>query len=326
MSLFYASPSEDNTANVCGSTSSTSPAAYGLDTANSSLIMESNSASSHCHPTQSPTERMSIIRKRMRSGKHKYSVGKLQSESSDGVDATVRAFAQSLKVNEIFSHDANDRAAADNSDDNATNATNALHDREAMVTPPPAKRAAIEGAVDEQLRGGPGELSPPPTPGRNHDAARSYHISLDHPTFLPTGDRHRLEVPGLDHRSSTTTTTPSMPSLATGSPKVPSSLLDNYPQQTNASYRIRPNFASAWLQDLIDENTGGQAQEQEVDSAPIPGLPFAPPLFQQSRQVEHHVLRQHRQQEEEGSPKVAADMAVAPLPPTMGCFERANAA
>ena len=298
MSLFYASPSDDNSVDVYGS--STSPA-HGFDAAVSSALEDSST----CRPTESPTERMSIIRKRMRSGKHKYSVGNTKPESTDGVDATVRAFAQSLKVNEIFSHDHDDRTADDN-----TVTTNTVHDREAMTTPPPAKRTYR-----------PGELSPPPTPGRNHAVARSYHSSLDHPTFLPMGDRQNLEVPGLGHRPLTT-----MPSLAPGSPKVPSSLLDNYPQPANASYRIRPNFASAWLQDLINEKAGRQSQEPEADNSHIPGLPFAPPLFQQPRQIEHHVLRQHRHQEEEGSPKLAADMAVAPLPPTMGCFERANAA
>ena len=310
MSLFYASPSDDNTVDVCESP------AYGLETAVSSA-MEDSSRHNRRSP-HSPTERMSIIRKRMRSGKHKYSVGNTKPESTDGVDATVRAFAQSLKVNEIFSHDDDDRAA-----DDSTATKNIVHNREAMATPPPAKRAATEG-TDQHRRTSPhkpGELSPPPTPGRNHAAARSYHSSMDHPTFLPMGDRQRLEAPGLGHRPLTT-----MPSLVPGSPKVPSSLLDNYPQQANASYRIRPNFASAWLQDLINEKAGRQSQEQELRKEHIPGLPFAPPLFQQPRQIEHHVLRQNHQQEEEGSPKVAADMAVAPLPPTKGCFERANAA
>lgn len=309
MSLFYASPSEDNL-NVCESTSP----AYGLDTADSSVgFLEGNH-------TQSPTERIRIIRKRMRSGKHKYSVRK--PESTVGVDATARAFAQSLKVNEIFSHD-DDRAAAD--DNTAT--TNTVHDREAMATPPPAKRAAIEGMDQHFSTYKPGELSPLPTPGRNHAAARSYHSSLDNPPFLPMGDRQGLEVPCLGHRS---LTTDDMPSVTARSPKVPSSLLDNYPQQANASYmyRIRPNFASVWLRDLVNEKAERSKQDQEVGNANILGLPFAPPLFQQSRRIEHHVLPEHRQQEEEdGSPpKVAADMAVAPLPPTMGCFERANAA
>ena len=310
MSLFYASPSDDNSADVCGF--STSPA-QGFDTPVSSA-MEDSSRHNH-RPTESPTERMRIIRKRMRSGKHKYSVGNPKPESS-GVDATVRAFAQSLKVNEIFSHDDDDRTADDN-----TVTTSTVHDREAMSTPPPAKRTAIEGMDQHHGTYRPGDLSPPPTPGRNHAAARSYHSSLDHPTFLPMGDSQSLEVPGLSHRPLTT-----VPSLAPGSPKVPSSLLDNYPQPANVSYRIRPNFASAWLQDLISEKAGRQSQEPKGGNSHIPGLPFAPPLFQQPRQIEHRVLRQHRHQEEEGSPKVAADMAVAPLPPTMGCFERANAA
>lgn len=242
MSLFYASPSEDNL-NVCESTSP----AYGLDTADSSVgFLEGNH-------TQSPTERIRIIRKRMRSGKHKYSVRK--PESTVGVDATARAFAQSLKVNEIFSHD-DDRAAAD--DNTAT--TNTVHDREAMATPPPAKRAAIEGMDQHFSTYKPGELSPLPTPGRNHAAARSYHSSLDNPPFLPMGDRQGLEVPCLGHRS---LTTDDMPSVTARSPKVPSSLLDNYPQQANASYmyRIRPNFASVWLRDLVNEKAERSKQD-----------------------------------------------------------------
>jgi hypothetical protein len=325
MSRFYASPS------------------FGLDTSTADSSATEGSSGSH-HDALTPTERMRIIRKRMRSGKHKYSAGKFdaggnQESSFDGfVDATVSAFAQSLKMKEIFTFD------NDQSGNSTTSGTSTGNDNDAIATanasnvatPPPAKRVAIE-EVDGGRR--LGELSPPPTPGRNHAAARSYHSSSDHPTSLPLGDRRRLEVADLVHSPSTL-----MSTLAPGSHKVPSSLLvDSYPHAHGSyMYRIRPNFASARLQDLINERAGKRAQDQEevgsnaenpvlpstAGSAHILELPFAPPLYYlQSRQIEHaNVLRHQHQQEEEGSPKVAVDMAVAPLPSTMGCFERANAA
>lgn len=270
---------------------------------------------------QSPTTRMRIISKRMRSENHKHSIGDFvtgdqePTTSTDRVDATVRAFAQSLKMKEIFSLDSHQDD--DNADDMKNDVAIATHyshnDDESTVTPPPAKQHRTHGG-----------LSPPPTPGRNHAAAQSYHSSLSHPTFLPLGDRLRLDASDSSHRFAST-----MPLSPPGSAstKVPSSLLDVYLQ--SAPYRIRPNFTSPWLQNLNNgpskKSTQHQAGSDEIGNSVsadgdlgIPELPFAAPLYPPTRQLEH--------QQEEGSSKVATDMTVATLPPTRGIFERAIAA
>jgi hypothetical protein len=218
-------------------------------------------------------------------------------------------------MKEIFTLDSDqgDDNAADDKNDVAITTHSSHDDDESTVTPPPAKQHRTHGG-----------LSPPPTPGRNHAAAQSYHSSLSHPTFLPLGDRLRIDGPDSSHRFASTM--PSSPS-GSASTKVPSSLLDVYPP--SAPYRIRPNFTSPWLQDLINDPSKKSPQHQEgsdeIGDSPsadgdlgIPELPFAAPFYPPTRQLEH--------QQEEGSNKVATDMAVAPLPPTLGNFERANAA
>ena len=272
---------------------------------------------------QSPTTRLRTISKRIRSENHKHSIGDFvtgdqePTTSTDRVDATVRAFAQSLKMKEIFSLDSHqdDDNADDNKNDVAITTHYSHNDDESTITPPPAKQHRTHGG-----------LSPPPTPGRNHAAAQSYHSSLSHPTFLPLGDRLRPDAPDSSHGFAST-----MPSSPPGSAstKVPSSLLDVYPNSAPYMYRIRPNFTSPWLQNLNNgpskKSPQHQAGSDEIGNSVsadgdlgIPELPFAAPLYPPTRQLEH--------QQEEGSSKVATDMAVAALPPTRGIFERANAA
>lgn len=220
-------------------------------------------------------------------------------------------------LKEIFTLDSDqdDDNAADDKKDVAITTHSSHDDDESTVTPTPAKQHRTHGG-----------LSPPPTPGRNHAAAQSYHSSPSHPNFLPLGDRlHvRLDAPDSNHRFASMMSSSPPGSAST---KVPSSLLDVYLQ--SAPYRIRPNFTSPWLQNLNNGPSKKSPQHQADSDAignsvsadgdlGIPELPFAASLYPQTRQLDH--------QQEEGSSKVATDMAVATLPPTRCIFERANAA
>jgi hypothetical protein len=116
-----------------------------------------------------------------------------------------------------------------------------------------------------------------------------------------------------------------------GGAKVPSSLIESYPA-TETYFQLRPDFASEWLHNILsDKHESGEQQEQQeqeedkdganadADAVVIPKLPFQFVVSSRQRPNQHHG-------ENDGSPKVSTDMAVAPLPPARGKFERANAA
>mmetsp|Transcript_1355 Transcript_1355/g.2820 ORF Transcript_1355/g.2820 Transcript_1355/m.2820 type:complete len:304 (-) Transcript_1355:59-970(-) len=280
---------------------------------------------SHDTSTASPTEGIQEIRKRMRSRQHKYAVLSNESRASsitgsiqsrERVDSSLLSdFAQSMRMDGTCS--------ADEGEQEKSGAQRIDNDtRNLCESPPEPKRRAIQ-------------LTPPPTPGRNHAAARARLYQVPFPRFLPRSTvssdgpgsfDDELAAPDLDHGMSAASS-----GRKGGGTKVPSSLIESYPA-TETSFQLRPGFASEWLQNILADKRelGEQHEHQEqaeekdgvnadADDVVIPELPFQFVVSSRQRPNQHHG-------DNDGSPKVSADMAVAPLPPARGKFERANAA
>ena len=191
-----------------------------------------------------PSSRLQDIRKRMRTGRHKYAV------PGRNADDEVVSSSQAS----IFEHPTLPLASP--GQDDAAELVDLLRMRDAYRNAQSATSTTTPAA-----RPTAPTLSPPPTPGRDHDTVS---FPSEFPKVLPLGSAgHQVSDDTAD---------------ADGGQTEPMSPKVNPPSMT--SMRLRPSFASTLLQDLISSHQsktkGPNGDGVSGGSSPINKLPELP--------------------------------------------------
>lgn len=219
---------------------------------------------------RTPDSRLQDIRKRIRTGRHKYAVPGIDSTTSstcstDGDasldDSSVAASAELVEILRM------------------RDACSLVHKQSGMSTTP-AESPIVEPPMLP--------LSPPRTPGRDHDNAS---FPTDFPKVLPLGppfDDAKSRAASGDEQSDR-------------QQQASSPSLDSCPPPT---FRLKPTFTADFLQNVSEQ------QKEHKENNKVPELPF------------HFAAVVHNRQ---GS-KVAAKMSQARLPLVNELSESATAA
>lgn len=237
------------------------------------------------------------FRERVRSGKHKYSL-KRRSSNGTSLDTTLSSLAQSLRVSARYPSEV---------DEHERDADSLPSSKRICTTPVNIVRPSVL------------DLSPPPPPC-DHSPPKMRPLGSP-PKVIPLGDSLKQSDQSQIIQKNET-------EIQDATTNAAAAFAENPTPLTESIYQLRPNFQSPLLQNLVSTKPVPAA-----DDIPEPPFRFVLPAYLPSPLPKSPYSSDNRQQphegfrgREEGSRKISVDMAVAPLSPSHGIFERANAA